>query len=359
MSGERAENMRILVTGGLGFIGSRVAEEHVRRGDSVAIVDRLLQQVHADDRMIHKMSSLGAEVVVGDVCDPDVWERALPGADWVYHMAAETGTGQSMHEIVRYCDANVRATALLCEALARDTSVKRVLVPSSRAIYGEGLYRCADHGTVTPNPRALADMDAARFNCTCPYCEGRVDAVATSEDARVRPSSVYAATKAAQEWLLEQTCHRLEIPVRVVRYQNVYGPGQSLKNPYTGVLAVFASRLARGEDLHVFEDGEIVRDFIYIDDVVSATLDVMELPSCDEPVNVGTGRPVTMLDVARSFARHAPSKATKYRVTGEFRFGDVRAAYAEISRLERLTGARTFVTIEEGVERLLSGTLAQ
>lgn len=342
--------MRITVSGGLGFIGSRLVESYAREGHSVTVLDNLHAQVHKDDSARSHAEGF-ANVIVGDVRDAGAWDRALNGADVVLHMAAETGTGQSMDEVARYAEVNVCGTAVLADALARHPSVTRVFLPSSRAIYGEGLYRCGIHGFVLPARRTRKAMEAAVFDLTCPHCGARAEPLPTPESIEARPASVYASTKLAQEQILQLSCEAREVDLRIARYQNVYGPGQALGNPYTGVLVIFAQQIERGEVLNIYEDGKIGRDFVYIDDVVAATQRVVDAPVNPGPVNVGTGTAATLIDVVHAF-ECALSREIPYRISGDFRFGDIRYAAADAARLHAL-GFYASVPLAAGIAAVL------
>lgn len=348
--------MKATISGGLGFIGLRLARKLAERGDRVTILDNGHPQVHADlERTLRKARQF-ADVIVGDVRDRDRWQQALKGCDVVLHMAAETGTGQSMDEIVRYCETNVTATAILAEELGKET-VRKVFLPSSRAIYGEGAYRCPVHGLVNGKRRAQEDMAAGHFDVHCPICDSPSSAVATPEVLHPTPASVYASTKLIQEQLLQQRCERLGIELRTARYQNVYGPGQSLSNPYTGVLAIFSAQIARGEKLNLFEDATISRDFVFIDDVVDLTLRLVDHPaSIDGAVNIGTGVPSSLIGVVRAYEA-VFGREVAFDITGDFRYGDVRHAWADISRLKGTLGTHNFVGLNEGI-RLLAESLS-
>lgn len=342
--------MKIAISGGLGFIGSRLAESFANDGNSVAILDNLHPQIHKDNAA-EKHAEQFAEVCVGDVRDRKAWDRILDRADLVLHMAAETGTGQSMDEVARYADVNVVGTAVLAEALARHPSVRSVFLPSSRAIYGEGLYRCPRHGQVLPARRAREEMDRGAFHLRCPDCGDAVDPLPTPESAEARPASIYASTKLAQEQLLQLACESRGIDLRVARYQNIYGPGQALGNPYTGVLVIFAQQIAAGRELNIYEDGAIARDFVYVDDVVTATRAIVDAQNNPGPVNVGTGHAATLIDVVQAFEA-ALGRTVPYRVSGDFRFGDIRFAAADVGRLRAL-GFNAGVDLRTGISALV------
>jgi dTDP-L-rhamnose 4-epimerase len=340
--------MRILVTGGLGFIGSRIVGRLLQRGDEVVVLDNLHPQVHTDTAAAERLRALGAEVVIGDVRDRASWALA-DDVDAVFHMAAETGTGQSMAEVVRYCEVNVSGTAQLCEAVHRSERLRRIFLPGSRAIYGEGLWRCGEHGDVVPPARRRDDLAARRYLPACPICERILEPLATREETPPRPASVYATTKLVQEQILRQTCDAAGRDLRIARYQNVYGPGQALGNPYTGVLAIFARQISEGRTLDIYEDGGIARDFVFIDDVVEASLAIFGTDRDPGPVNVGTGSPTTLLDVVQAFASAGMGEVS-HEVTGHFRDGDVRYAVADVTRL-RATWGTTPIPFATGLAR--------
>lgn len=344
--------MKILISGGLGFIGSRIAKTHLLRGDTLIIIDCLHRQVHPNDYAARDLIEAGAKVVIGRVEDVSTWSELDEDIEMVYHMAAETGTGQSMSEVARYCDANVRGTAVLCEFLAQRPPIKTIILPSSRAVYGEGLYACAIHGPFYPQTRSLSALQVGNFSIVCTTCGAICDPIPTPESAEFRPASIYASTKAMQEWLLTQTVGSLAKSLRIVRYQNVYGPGQSLHNPYTGVLSIFARKIADGEQLDIFEDGRMLRDFVYIDDVVELTIAVALSPKAGRVTNIGTGQASNMLDVVDALGA-AFDRKVDYRVSGNFRFGDVRNAFADIGLLESSLGKRNFASLRTGIGQLV------
>lgn len=344
--------MQVLISGGLGFIGSRIARSHSERGDSVRVLDNLLPQVHKNDDAADQARALGIEVIPGDVRSGSDWERALAGVEAVYHMAAETGTAQSMNDVARYCETNVTGTALLCEALERFPSVRSVFLPSSRAIYGEGAYRCAEHGIVYPQRRTLENMRARDFTLKCPHCGVVAAPIATPESARTHPASVYATTKLTQEFLLQQACERLDVRLRTARYQNVYGPGQSLNNPYTGVLAIFSRQISENAELDLYEDGHIVRDFVYIDDVVAATIALLQKPEDPGPLNFGSGVGTDLFGIVAAFET-AFGRPVGHEVSGRYRFGDIRAACADTTRADAVLGPIARIDLAHGLRALV------
>ncbi|WP_424935293.1 MULTISPECIES: NAD-dependent epimerase/dehydratase family protein [Bacteria] len=353
----------VLITGGAGFIGTRLAARFASDGHRVTVLDALIPQVHGDDPAVTSplLRSLDgvAEVVVGTVTSADDLRRALTGATIVVHLAAETGTGQSMYEIDRYVEANVGGTAKLLDILANeDHTVRRMVIASSRSIYGEGAYETEDGRRVYPGHRSDADMAAGDFDVHMPG-EGPLRMVPTDEAALVHPSSVYGITKQMQESLIMTVAPTIGVEPVSVRYQNVYGPGQSLKNPYTGILSIFSTLIRQGKDINVFEDGEESRDFVYIDDVVEATFRAATLPAAAGGVfNVGSGVATTVNQVvAALFAAYGTE--VPVRVSGNYRLGDIRHNVADTSALREVLGFTPSVTFEDGVRRFAEWVLTE
>jgi dTDP-L-rhamnose 4-epimerase len=299
--------------------------------------------------------------IKGDVRCASDWETALQGQEAVIHYAAETGTGQSMYQVEKYIDVNVRGTAILIDALVnRSHSVRKIIVASSRAVYGEGKYSCPQHGNVYPGSRTEQDLAMGRFEVRCPVCQGDVSLVPTDEDARTHPSSVYGISKKTQEELLLSVGRSLGVPVVAFRYQNVYGPGQSLSNPYTGIISIFSTRMRKGNEILVFEDGAESRDFVFVEDVVDATMrGIVSEEANYQVLNVGSGTSATVLEIARKLKRLLNSDVN-IRVTGQYRLGDIRHNVADITRLKKTLGFVPRVTLEDGLARFVawSGTQA-
>ncbi|MFE7846072.1 NAD-dependent epimerase/dehydratase family protein [Microbacterium sp. NPDC057407] len=353
----------VLITGGAGFIGTRLARRFADAGHRVRVLDSLLPQVHGPDPATTSplLASLDgvAEVVRGSVTSTADLREALRGVGLVVHLAAETGTGQSMYEIDRYVETNVGGTAKLLDLLANEPhGVERIVVASSRSIYGEGAYRTADGRTVYPPHRSDADMAAGDFDVHMPG-EGDVTVVPTDEQAKLHPSSVYGITKQMQESLIMTVAPTLGIEPVSLRYQNVYGPGQSLKNPYTGILSIFSTLIRQGKEINIFEDGEESRDFVYIDDVVEATFLGATAPSAAGGVfNVGSGVPTTVNQVVaalfEAFGTRVPT-----RISGNYRLGDIRHNIADTSRLREVLGYSPAIGFQEGVTRFVEWVLSE
>lgn len=353
---------RVLITGGAGFIGSNLSLVLLARGHEVTVIDNLSPQVHVSDRDSFTFGRIRDRVrfIKGDVTDRNAMSAALEGADRVVHLAAETGTGQSMYQIEHYMAVNVGGTALLLELLAnRKVGVKKLVVASSRAIYGEGKYQCVKHGTQYPGARLQSDMAAGRFSCRCPQCGEDLVLVPTDEQSRLSPQSVYGISKQVQEQMFLLLGKSLEIPAIALRYQNVYGPGQSLSNPYTGILSIFSTRLLNGQGISIFEDGRESRDFVYIDDVVSATVAAVETESVDSAaINVGTGVATDVLTVANQLCE-AYGKKVSVEVTGNFRAGDIRHNVADIQTATQLLGFVPKTDFATGIRRFADWVKSQ
>ena len=352
----------ILITGGAGFIGCHLARQAVDAGHSVRILDNLSPQIHGSGGQFQ--APLAVQFFHGDVCDRSDLERALQGIDTVVHLAAETGTGQSMYEIERYYRVNVQGTALLFDILASGKfQITSMVLASSRSVYGEGAYLCRTCESAGrrcfPRPRTPQQLAAHDWSLRCPTCDGVIEPIATREDDRLAPASIYAATKLAQEDLVRVACSSLGIPSAILRLQNVFGEGQSLKNPYTGILSIFSTRIRLGLPLPIFEDGNETRDFVHVADVASAIMRRCEHP--DEggvTLNIGSGEPVSIITMAKLLCRTMGSKIEP-QITGQYRIGDIRHNFADISRAQHVLGFAPAVPITKGVERFCDWVLSQ
>lgn len=345
----------ILITGGAGFIGSNLALRLVQLGYNVTVLDCLTKQVHGENPELTSplyRSILGkVNFIHGSVTDRSAFLEALQGQEAVVHLAAETGTGQSMYEIYKYTDTNIGGTSLMLDILANTSHlVKKVVVASSRAIYGEGRYMCSRHGVVYPLSRNDDDMQCGDFDCKCPICGAKVQLLSTTEDSAIHPSSVYGITKHTQENMVMTVCPTIGIAPVAFRYQNVYGAGQSLSNPYTGILSIFSTIIKNGNKINIFEDGRETRDFVYIDDVVSATVLGLLKPEADGYVfNVGTGQTVDVLTVAKTLMKMY-DKEVEYFVSGNYRLGDIRHNFADISLIQSRLGYKPQFDFERGIK---------
>lgn len=350
----RMDATKILITGGLGFIGRHLANELAEEGRTVRILDNLSAQVHGDLPVIEGdlLAASGIEVMRGDVSRREDVERALQGVDGIVHLAAETGTGQSMYEIARYARVNTYGTAVLLDVLANcKHEVKKVVLSSSRSVYGEGQYVCGAHGVRVPRSRGIAELRAGDFELRCPECAAIVRPVPTSETAQPQPASVYAATKLAQEELVRICCTAAGIPFTILRFQNVYGPGQSLKNPYTGILSIFSTKIRRKLVVPVFEDGTESRDFVHVEDVARALRLALDCSGATgKTLNVGSGQPTSIRSVAEMLIRSLRG-TSPIEITGQFRLGDIRHCWADLTEIRAATGFEPQVTLEQGLAK--------
>lgn len=346
----------ILVTGGAGFIGSNVSLKLLEKGYTVTVLDNLSHQIHGDapEMTSPLFRSIKDKVIFikGSVTNRADWNRALENQDAVIHLAAETGTGQSMYEIEKYVGTNIGGTALLLDILTNSKhTVKRLLVAESRAIYGEGKYHCSNCGDVYPLERVDEDMAKGFFDCKCPKCGGKVTLVPTTEDSAIHPSSIYGVTKQVQGQLVHLVCASIGVEHVSFRYQNVYGPGQSLSNPYTGILSIFSTRIKNGNGINIFEDGKETRDFVYIDDVVDATILGLEIPAANGyTFNVGTGVPIDVMTVAQTLAEKY-GVDVPISISGNYRLGDIRHNCADISLARKILGFVPQWTFSDGIEQ--------
>lgn len=341
----------VLITGGAGFVGSHVADELLGHGYRVRVLDNLTAQVHGEAADFPDYLDRRVERLRGDVRNRDALDEALRGVDVVLHLAAVVGVAQSMSEIERYVDVNTRGTAQLLEALAR-SRVARLVVASSMSIYGEGLYRLPDGVTSNPAPRTTEQLKAGAWELQDDA--GQVlQPVATPEWKLAEPASVYALTKLDQERLCLLFGRAQGIPAVALRFFNIYGPRQALTNPYTGVLAIFASAYLRGEAPEIFEDGEQQRDFVSVHDVKRACrLAIESADAVGHALNIGSGRAHRVRDVARRIGSLLASPV-EARITHRFRPGDIRHCLADISAARALLGYEPQVSLDEGLGELV------
>ena len=349
---------KILITGGAGFIGSNLALALLKRGHQVTVLDNLSEQIHGKNP--EKTSPLYLSIkdkvhfIKGTVACRETLQKAIADNTVIVHLAAETGTGQSMYEIQHYTDVNIGATALLLDILTNEKhSVKKVVVASSRAIYGEGKYYNKTKNTfVYPLQRTDEDMQKGDFEVKDPQNHSDVlELVATTEDAIIHPTSVYGITKQVQEQLVMTVCPTIGIAGVAFRYQNVYGPGQSLKNPYTGILSIFSTQIKNGNGINIFEDGKETRDFVFISDVVDATVLGIEKESANNQVfNVGTGVATDVITVATELSNNYGIQVP-ITISGNYRLGDIRHNYADITKAKQLLGFEPKVSFKEGLKQ--------
>jgi dTDP-L-rhamnose 4-epimerase len=341
----------ILITGGAGFIGSHLADALLTRGHRVRALDNLSPQVHGADAIRPDYLDQQVELIRGDVRDPEAVRRALKGIDVVYHLAAAVGVGQSMYEIAQYTAVNNLGTAVLLEALAAQP-VARLVVASSMSLYGEGLYRCPDGSICTGEERTLDQLRAGDWEVR--NADGEVlTPVATPETKLPSLASVYALSKFDQERMCLMIGRAYGIPTTALRFFNVFGTRQALSNPYTGVLAIFASRLLNNKRPTVFEDGRQRRDFVSVYDVAQACCLVLERPASAGGVyNVGSGSSYTISEIAERIARVIGKEYLQPELTGKYRVGDIRHCFADIGLARSTLGYEPQVGLEDGLEEL-------
>ncbi len=341
-----------LITGGAGFVGSHLADELLRYGYRVRVLDNLDPQVHGAGGKRPAYLDPTVELQVGDVRDADAVQRALHGVDAVFHFASAVGVGQSMYQIERYTDINNRGTAVLLEALSH-AQVSRLVVASSMSLYGEGLY-CDDRGNlVAPPPRPRKQLLRGEWDVRGPKGEELVPLV-TPESKAAHPSSVYALSKYDQERMCLMVGEAYGIPVVALRFFNIYGSRQALSNPYTGVLAIFAARYLCGRPPLIFEDGLQRRDFVSVHDVVRACRLALEVPDASGHVlNIGSGQASTVVEIAAALAKALHRSEIEPEITRKFRVGDIRHCFADISLARQVLGYAPRVSLEQGLEELV------
>lgn len=348
----------VLVTGGAGFIGSHVVELLLEQGHAVRVFDSLVEQVHRGAGPQYVPAE--AEFVLGDVRDRDALAKAMTGVTKVVHLAAEVGVGQSMYEVSRYVDANTGGTGVLLDIIANDhTAVDRLVVASSMSIYGEGFYTCPEHGAIAPRLRTDEQLGQRQWEPLCAMCGAPLSPIPTSEDKALLPSSVYAISKMDQELLSLSVGGAYGVGVVALRYFNAYGPRQALSNPYTGVAAIFSSRLLNGHAPLAFEDGQQLRDFIHVSDVARATvLALSSEAATGQAINVGVGAPLRITEVAELLAKQL-GVDLEPEITGKYRSGDIRHCWADPRRAEELLGFKAQIPLEAGVKELVDWVTKQ
>jgi len=346
----------VLITGGAGFIGSNLALKLSKLRYNVTVLDNLSPQIHGNQPeltspLFRSILETDIRFIYGSVTEKNDWICALADQDAIIHLAAETGTGQSMYEIKKYINVNVGGTALLLDILTNEKhSIKKIVIASSRAIYGEGKYSCFEHGVVFPFQRLEENMRRGDFECKCPKCAKNVKLLATDEESKIYPSSIYGITKKTQEEMVLTICKSFRIPAVIFRYQNVYGPGQSLSNPYTGILSIFSTRIKNCKCINVFEDGKESRDFVYVDDAVAATVLGLEKRQANyEVFNVGTDSPIDVYTVAK-LLRDYYNSTIEVQISGNYRIGDIRHSHADLSKIRMLLDYKPKISFMTGLK---------
>lgn len=345
--------MNVLVTGGAGFVGSHLTDALVESGARVRIIDSLVEQVHGGSAP--EQLNKDAEFIHADLCDADAVRRALEGVEVVYHQAAEVGIAQSMYEIVRYVKANDLGTAVLLEEMTkRPSQFKKLIVASSHSVYGEGTFYCESCKTYEyPSLRTDEELARHHWEFSCTTCGDKMNAAGTPESKPQYPTSVYAINKQVQEQYCLSVGRAYKMPTVAFRYFNVYGTRQSLSNPYTGICAIFSSRLMNNQAPLIYEDGEQTRDFVHVSDIVRANLLAMKTDKCDyQAVNLGTGEGNSVKKIAELIAGGL-GKMIQPEIAGKYREGDIRHSVANISQARELLGFEPKVNLKDGLAELL------
>ena len=353
MSRDHAKHIA-LVTGGLGFIGSHLVKEIGTRFSEIIVVDNLTPAVHKN---LPISEDLDFKLVIGDVQDPNTWQsvsKYLPENSYeltVFHLAANTSTGSSINFPSQHVSTNLLGTSLLCEFLAsRAKFLKRVILTSTRAVYGEGLWKTTSGRIAQPDSRLKFDLENKRWN---PTFEGELctEPVGVSVNSTTpKPINVYGATKLAQENILQIWCRAFGVPLKILRLQNVYGPGQSLWNSYSGVISLFTKNALTDVEIELYEGGGIVRDLVYVQDVIKVLSS--ELDTVDVVIDVGSGRPVTLQEVATVISRK--SKYSEAKITDKYRIGDVRGIFADTTALMNIGIITQFTSLDDGLSELMN-----
>ncbi len=348
---------RILVTGGAGFIGSHLVDKLIELGHRVRVFDNLEMQVHGGEQKIPEYLNKECEFIKGDIRDRGKLEKALDEIEIIFHEAAAVGVGQSMYKIYNYVETNTLGTANLLDILVnkKDNKVEKLIIASSMSVYGEGKYICSECGPIFPKLRSLEQLKKREWEMRCPICSQIVKPVPTDEDKPLYPTSIYAISKRDQEEMCLNVGRAYKIPTVALRYFNVYGQRQALSNPYTGVAAIFSSRIKNYHNPIIFEDGLQSRDFIYVSDIVQANILAMEKEEANfEVFNVGTGRKLTILDVANNLIKKLGRDELKSEIVNKYREGDIRYCYADISKIKEKLGYKSKVKFEEGIAEFIN-----
>jgi dTDP-L-rhamnose 4-epimerase len=348
--------VKILITGGAGFIGRHLTKQLYRESNQIAWLDNLDEQIHGKDYDTQKLvPSELIQLVTGSVLNRAAWLQAIQGVDAIVHFAAQTGTGQSMYQIARYTNENIGGTGLMWDILANEThQVKKVLIASSRSIYGEGAYHCtANCGQIVPEPRSKAQLNLHQWSPICPKCSAEVEPFATPESSTPQPASLYACTKLAQEQMSLTMGKALGISTIALRFQNVFGPGQSLCNPYTGIISIFSNQMRQNLPINIYEDGEETRDFVLVDDVVEACSRALSI-NCETLVlNVGSGVATKVIELAHQL-KHLWQSDSVISITGDFRVGDIRHNWADLQLIQKFLPDWQPQALSVGLEKFVT-----
>jgi len=344
----------ILITGGAGFIGSRLVNKLFMDGYKVRVIDNFNNQIHGKDyknSQLYKSIINKCEIINADVSDYSIYESALKDIDIIFHLAAETGTGQSMYELTKYFQTNSLGFATMLQAIMNiNNKVQKIILASSRAVYGEGKYVCMTHGIQMPSSRSFDDMNKGDFRTKCIHCDLEITPIPTDEESSLDPLSFYALTKKNQEEMLQLFSKTNGINHVIFRFQNVYGPGQSLKNPYTGIISIFSNLIKNNRKIEIYEDGKESRDFVFIDDIINILqLSVNNTKDINQVINIGSGVLTSVNEIANKLLVLLESKTQIY-ITGSFRKGDIKCNYSDNTKLISIYGDFPFTTIDAGLK---------
>lgn len=347
---------KILITGGAGFIGAAIVDILFCRGGwEIVVLDSMTDQIHGkqwNDSYLYQRIKGKCNFIKGSVCDLETVEKAINGCETVIHLAAETGTGQSMYQINQYNETNIMGLSNLLQAITIKNNISRVhkiILASSRAVYGEGKYDCPNCGTVYPDSRTKTKMLSGDFNLYCPKCGKKLLLALTTEDSEIKPNSLYAYTKYAQEMMLKTMCPAMGIDYTIFRFQNVYGVGQSLSNPYTGILSIFSTLMLANQTVNIFEDGLESRDFVNVKDVACGVVQSIDCAESNgQTINLGSGINTSVIDIAQKLKRYLNSDSI-VSISGDFRIGDIAHNKADISKAQRILHFTPSISLDEGL----------
>lgn len=358
--------MNILITGGSGFIGSEIVNQlYNEKGCNVTVLDSMTEQIHGQDwqnSYLYKSIKGKCNFIKGSVCDLSILQKAIEDCDIIIHLAAETGTGQSMYQINQYNETNIMGTSNLFQAISlagKKSKVKKIILSSSRSVYGEGKYECPDCGVIYPNGRNKQKMLSGDYNFYCPECGKKMNLLPTTEDSAIKPASLYAYTKYAQEMMLKTMCPAMGIDYTIFRFQNVYGVGQSLKNPYTGILSVFSTLMLENKPVNIFEDGLESRDFVNVIDIARGVIaSINNARSNGQTINLGSGINTSVIEIAEILKKHYSSHSV-IKITGDFRIGDIAHNKADITKAKELLDFQPSIKLESGLKNFCSWVQGQ
>lgn len=357
---------KILITGGAGFIGTEIVGQLWSEGAwDITVLDSMTKQIHGENweqSYLYNKIKDKCTFIHGDVRDLSTMEKAIENQEYIIHLAAETGTGQSMYQINQYNEVNIMGTSNLLQAISsagEKSKVRKIILSSSRSVYGEGKYICPKCGPVYPTSRSKERLIKGDFSMYCNACGERVELTYTTEDSKITPNSLYAFTKYTQERMLETMCPALGVAYTIFRFQNVYGVGQSLKNPYTGILSIFSTLMLENKPINIFEDGLESRDFINVVDVASSVIKALDKVECNsEVINLGSGVGTSVIDIA-NFLKKAYKSESLINITGDFRIGDIAHNIADITKAKELLDFKTTISLEEGLSAFCTWVLGE